>query len=215
MNKSIKSIQKKYYLINISYMNSLAIFGAIFYIYSQAQGFSFLEINLFGSLFWLVNFLTELPTGVFSDQYGRKISMILSSLIRGIGLLLLLFSYDNLNVLIFSATLTAIGESLKSGTLESWALEQIHVIDNTFDSTHLFSKDKLYLNSTNLIVTFIGAQLLAKINLHLPFILAPIMLLLNIILVLFLMDNDFKKTFKYKSRWYNSWKLICFFNRWI
>ena len=50
-------------------MSSLAIFGAIFYLYLQQLGFSFLHINLFGGTFWLVNFLTELPAGVFSDRY--------------------------------------------------------------------------------------------------------------------------------------------------
>lgn len=67
MHESIKKIQNKYYIINISYMSSLAIFGAIFYIYLQQQGFSFLQINMFSSVFWVVNFFTELPAGIFAD----------------------------------------------------------------------------------------------------------------------------------------------------
>lgn len=125
--------------------------------------------------------------------------MILSSLIRSIGLFLLLVSRANIFMLLTASALTAIAESLKSGTLESWALDRIHVIDPTFDSTQLFSKDKLYLSITNLSVTFIGAQLLAKINLQLPFLLAPLFFLLNIVIVSLLMDNDFNRHLQRKS----------------
>ena len=65
MVASIKRIQHAYFFINVSYTSSLAIFGAVFYLYLQQQGFSFLQINLFGSVFWFVNFLTELPAGIF------------------------------------------------------------------------------------------------------------------------------------------------------
>lgn len=199
MVASIKKIQHAYFFINVSYTSSLAIFGAVFYLYLQQQGFSFLQINLFGSVFWFVNFLTELPAGIFSDYYGQKASMILSSLIRSIGLFLLLVSRANIFMLLIASALTAIAESLKSGTLESWALDRIHVIDPTFDSTQLFSKDKLYLSITNLSVTFIGAQLLANINLQLPFLLAPLFFLLNIVIVSLLMDNDFNRHLQRKS----------------
>lgn len=188
METSIKKIKHAYFMINISYTSSPAIFGAIFYLYLQQLGFSFLHINLFGGTFWLVNFLTELPAGVFSDRYGRKASMILSGLIRALGLFLLLVSHHHIGRLLTAAALTAIGESLKSGTLESWALDRIHDLDPTFDSTQLFSKDKFYLSAANLIVTFLGAQLLAKINLQLPFILAPLLLLLNVLVVMCKMD---------------------------
>ena len=118
--------------------------------------------------------------------------MMISSLVRGGGLLLLLFSWSDISILLLSAALTSIGESLKSGTLESWALDKISLIDAEFDSTPFFSKEKLYLNIASLIITFLGAQILAEIDIRLPFIIAPIILFLNAVLVFFTMDNDFK-----------------------
>lgn len=72
METSIKKIKHAYFMINISYMSSLAIFGAIFYLYLQQLGFSFLHINLFGGTFWLVNFLTELPAAFFLIAISKQ-----------------------------------------------------------------------------------------------------------------------------------------------
>ncbi|KHF27255.1 hypothetical protein LR68_03951 [Anoxybacillus sp. BCO1] len=64
MDKQIRRIQTHYYLINILYMLSLSIFSAIFYVYLQQKGFTFLEINYFSIVFWAISFLTEILQGL-------------------------------------------------------------------------------------------------------------------------------------------------------
>ncbi|MCB5237667.1 MFS transporter [Niallia circulans] len=186
---SIKEIKIKYYIVNIFYMMSLAIFSAIFYVYLSSKGFSYLEINYFSIAFWLSSFLTEIPAGVFSDRYGRKRSLQVSILIRSVGLVFLYWT-PNIWVLIASGILTAIGESFKSGTLESWALERIKLIDSKYNSNNFFSLDKFLVTGTSMFIGLIGAQVIGQYNLSLPFIIAPIMLLLTGVIVHILIDND-------------------------
>ncbi|OSX54652.1 MFS transporter [Anoxybacillus ayderensis] len=189
MDKQIRRIQTHYYLINILYMLSLSIFSAIFYVYLQQKGFTFLEINYFSIVFWAISFLTEIPAGVIADRFGRKHAILLSILFRSFGLFLLFWS-PNVVLLVLCAILTAIGESFKSGTLEAWALDKIKVIDPHFESSKFFSIDRIYINLIGLVASFIGAQVLGKMDLGLPFLIAPNLMIFTGIVAYVLLDSD-------------------------
>lgn len=195
---SIKEIKTKYYVINVFYMASLAVFSAIFYVYLDSKGFSYLEINTFSIGFWIISFVTEIPAGVLSDRYGRKLSLQISIIIRSLGLFFLFWT-PNVLVLVISAILTAIGESFKSGTLESWAIEKIKEIEPNFDSTNFFSLDKFLITGSSMLVGLLGAQVIGQYNLSLPFIIAPILLMITGLVVQILLDQDYDVTVNTKG----------------
>lgn len=187
--EEIKKIKLQYYIVNTMYMSSLVIFSAVFYVYLKDRGFSYLEINLFSMTFWITSFFTEIPAGLIADKYGKKNSMLISVAIRVMGLILLWWS-KNVTILVLAALFTGIGESFKSGTLESWAIEKIRRVNSNFESSEFFSLDKILVNTVALIVTFIGAQVIAKINLELTFIIAPILLSVTGIVTYRVLDKD-------------------------
>ena len=115
--------------------------------------------------------------------------MLISVAVRVVGLILLWWS-KNVTILVLAALFTGIGESFKSGTLESWAIEKIRRVNSNFESSEFFSLDKILVNTVALIVTFIGAQVIAKINLELTFIIAPILLSVTGIVTYRVLDKD-------------------------
>lgn len=180
----IQQFERKYYVISTLFAFSLALFGATTALFLKRHGYSFLQINTFLMVFWIVNFLTELPTGVLADTYGKKFALQMATIVRSIGLILLFWS-PNQAVLLLSAGLTAIGESFKSGTLEAWALENIRAIDPDYRSASLFSTSGVAAKALSLLGGFLGAEVIGQLYLGLPFLLAALCLLFTGVLITF------------------------------
>ncbi len=158
------SIVKKYYIVSGIYNIGVAFFGGTLYLLMQQHGFSAADINLFLIVFWIVSFIFEMPSGIFADTFGPRRSVVLSSLLRILGLGILLVPSSALTILIVAAILTAISDTLKSSTLEAWVSNELHSknLDNFFANS---SK----LNTViNLLGGFFGAQILGKVNYAYP-----------------------------------------------
>ncbi|MFT8606639.1 MAG: MFS transporter [Liquorilactobacillus ghanensis] len=118
-----------------------------------------------------------MPSGILADKFGRINVFILSCLTRSIGLLFLFFDTGDGWSLIISAILTALGDSLYSGTLDSWFIEKAKFIDKNYQINNVFSLTTSISTAVSLISGFIGAQFLANINLGYPILAGAILLL--------------------------------------
>ncbi|MGY3718581.1 MFS transporter [Sutcliffiella cohnii] len=188
--KRINRIRNVYYLINAFYSLGISIFGAVLYLYFQDIGYNFAQINTFLAIFWIVSFITEIPAGVIADSYGRKNAVIASCIIRASGLFILFIDWGNITFLIAGAALTALGESLKSGSLESWMIDEIKKIDDTYTFEKIFSTSGALLTSLGLIAGFVGAQFIGEFQLALPVLIGGILLILTVLLVLLFVKED-------------------------
>lgn len=50
----------------------IMVFGGTLYLYMKSIHDSYADINLFLSIFWIVGFITEIPSSVIADTFGRK-----------------------------------------------------------------------------------------------------------------------------------------------
>lgn len=177
MNGSIRKLILKYNLITSLYTSGIGIWSGTIYLYMEQIHYSYGQINLFLSIFWIVTFLAELPSGILADSIGRMNTLILSCLVRSTGLLFLFFDWGNLTFLILSAILTALGDSLYSGTASSWVVDTIQDIEPNFDLGRVFSRNTAICSFVSLITGFFGAQVLANINLSYPILIGALLLL--------------------------------------
>jgi hypothetical protein len=92
---------------------------------------------------WLLEAFLEIPTGIFADRIGRRPSVILSFLIRGLGYSLLFFSHSP--VIAILGTLTAAtGGPFASGALDAWAVDRLAEFgDNTVSLDAMFTRSKI------------------------------------------------------------------------
>ena len=178
---------KFYYLYNISFTIGSSFFNPILYIYLLSKDFSFTEVGLYLSIFWLVSFMTELPCGAITDNIGAKNSILLSMIFKVIGLILLLS--NSLILLYISAILSAIAESFQSGTLTSWLVNVSNKNNEEINIDKILSRNSLYALFFSAIVGFISAKYVYVYYKSLSIILSMIVFIISLFITVLFMKN--------------------------
>ena len=178
---------KFYYLYSILSTTALSFFNPILYIFLLSKDFSFAEVGLYLSIFWLVSFMTELPCGAITDNIGAKNSILFSSVFRVIGLILLLS--NSLILLYISAILSAVAESFQSGTLTSWLVNVSNKNNEEINIDKILSRNSLYSLFFSAIVGFISAKYVYVYYKSLSIILSMIVFIISLFITLLFMKN--------------------------
>jgi MFS family permease len=111
--KRLESNIWKYYAYY--FLHLFFLFGAILTVYFLDIDLSLSKIMFMGSLTWIVSLILEVPSGIISDLYGRKTTLVISSL----GYLLwvvFLVIFENYLILLVSSIFCGIRLSFKSGS---------------------------------------------------------------------------------------------------
>ena len=178
---------KFYYLYNILFTVALSFFNPILYIYLLSKDFSFAEVGLYLSIFWLASFMTELPCGAITDNIGAKNSILLSSVFRVIGLILLLS--NSLILLYISAILSAIATSFQSGTLTSWLVNVNNKNNEEIDIDKVLSRNSLYALFFSAVIGFISAKYVYVYYKSLSIILSMTVFVISFLFTYIFMQN--------------------------
>lgn len=105
-------------------LGAFQIAGASWVALLAARGFSLVEIGFAESVFHVASLLFEVPSGVISDVFGRKKSMVLSQCMMLVSSLLMLVS-DSMAGVLSAMVFSAFGYNFASGTRESLAYETL------------------------------------------------------------------------------------------
>lgn len=106
-----KNIQKLYF---IKAIKSFMLTAPIIVLFFKQNGLSMKEVFLLQSFFSIVVLLLEVPTGYFSDMFGRKGSIIIGSVMASLGFFVYSLSHGFLGFLA-AETILGIGLSFVSG----------------------------------------------------------------------------------------------------
>ena len=164
-------LSNKFILYNTLLVSGIALFSPILYIFLISSGYSYTEAGTYLSIFWGVSAITELPTGIIADTIGQKFTVVISSFLRAIGLIILLM--DGFIFLIISAILTGIAESMMSGTLSSWLMNQTKDKE-ALNLDEVFSRAAFYGSVFSLIIGFLIAQYIFPYNSSFPILASSI-----------------------------------------
>lgn len=108
----------------ISAFGSFQIAGASWVVLLAARGFSLVEIGVAESVFHVASLLFEIPSGVISDVFGRKKSMIMSQCMFIISALFMMLSETMAGVYL-ALVLDALGYNFASGAREALAYDSL------------------------------------------------------------------------------------------
>lgn len=111
-------------LYTISILGSFQIAGASWVALLAARGFSLAQIGIAESVFHVASLLFEIPSGVISDVFGRKKSMILSQCMFLLSAFLMAFS-DGMPGVCVSLVASAFGYNFASGAREALAYDSL------------------------------------------------------------------------------------------
>lgn len=121
MSKIQKQIRNIY---TISALSSFQIAGASWVALLAARGFSLAQIGIAEGVFHMASLLFELPSGILSDVFGRKKSMVLSQCMFLLSALLMALS-EGLPGVCVSLVCSAFGYNFASGTREALAYDTL------------------------------------------------------------------------------------------
>ncbi len=102
-----------------SLLSRVYFFLPILVLWFQSLQFSQFEITLLISVFYLAATLSEVPTGIFSDHFGHKWAMTLSSLCQAVGAFVLAFS-QTFWIAILGELLMGLGQAFYTGSKEAY-----------------------------------------------------------------------------------------------
>ncbi len=137
------------------FFRSLHFIGAVFVpFFTEWAGLSFTQIMILQSWFMLWVFLFEVPTGAIADQFGRKSSLALGTIITALGALLYV-SMPNFYIFLIAEFVWAMGGALFSGANEAFVYDTLKKIKKSAQSKKIFAR----LDSAGLAGIMVGAPI--------------------------------------------------------
>ena len=172
----------KYYLFN--FLKEFALFSAVLVpFFTQWGNISLFKVQILQSWFMFWIFLLEVPTGAIADYFGRKISLILGSIVIALGVLV----YGNtprFEMFLLGEFILATGFALISGADQALLFDSLKEDKKEVESKKIFGKAHAF----NLLGIFISAPLgsfaASKLGLNAPMYLTAIPFFLAAIVAL-------------------------------
>lgn len=108
-----------------SILGNLSLTGAWVAILA-ARGYSLVEIGIAETIFHITSLICEIPSGVLADMFGRKNMLIISNVMRMIGSIIMIFSYDFFMICICMAFF-AMSYNFSSGSGDALAYDSLKI----------------------------------------------------------------------------------------
>ena len=124
-NQIRSNIQKIY---GLKFFAMFLILMPVIVPFFESKGIGMKGVYLLQSIFAITVFIMEIPSGYISDLLGRKNTLIVASVLKGLGFSLFPLA-DDLNILIFAEIILGIGASLSSGTDIAMIYDTLEVTD--------------------------------------------------------------------------------------
>lgn len=119
----IKKQLSRLYLSSV--LGNLSLTGAWVAILAT-RGYSLVEIGIAETVFHITSLIFEIPSGVLADVFGRKKMLIVSSIMRMIGNIVMIFS-DSLFMVCLSIAFQALSYNSSSGSGDALAYDSLKI----------------------------------------------------------------------------------------
>lgn len=162
----------------------------------QVANFTLAEIGLLGSLYFAVNFIADVPTGIFADRVGKVASLNIGAAMNIVSTLLYVF-YPTQVGIVCGVVIEALGYAFLVGPGEALVHDSLVVQKREGDYTKVVSRTQsisLVVNAGLLVLV----TMTYKIDPKLPFFIGS--LAYTVLLLASSFMNDVANTSKVKAR---------------
>jgi len=168
-----------YYLTE--FLNNLLFFIPI-YVAFQNHYLTLTQMGLLASVRYILMFLLELPTGVFADLWGRRISCAIGATLDALGLFLIVILPSNLWIII-GTLIRAIGESAMSGANTALIYDSLKQSGREDQYTTIAAREGILTQIALITSTLLGGFLFS-VSPTLPFLFSALSIFLSVFLYL-------------------------------
>jgi MFS family permease len=170
------------------FLNRLEMWLPITVLLVQKRGFSLTQYTILDAVWYASTLIFEVPTGVVTDRYGKKISLLIATLVESISLFILAFAHSFLAIFI-SYVLWGFGTSFETGTHDALIYDSLKQIDRETDYRRVMGRIRTLVILAGALGS-IMAGYLGGIELALPIFLTACIGLLTSPLLLLLAEPE-------------------------
>ncbi len=166
---TIRDIIRRYYTVWGLYSFAGGFLFGVYPIFLRSRGLSQFQINSVLATYFLVLFLTDVPTGAFADLLGRRRSYVLGASLR-VCAFLLYFVAHHYYVFLIAESIDGIGTTFGNGAIDAWGVDALDQAG--YDGL----KDRLFSRISQLTtIGFMGSAMIgayvADVNVAWPWLL--------------------------------------------
>ncbi len=185
---------RKFYILQ--FLTSLLFFTPVIVLFWQENGLSLTQIMLLQSWFSFLVVALDIPTGLFSDHYGRKHAIIISTIFFLLGCIIFSAGKNFLDFFIAEGCL-AIGVCFFSGTGSAFLYDTLLSYGKE-DTYKIVEGKSTFISYASIAIASIIGGLIAKISYrHTFFFMIPFFSAAVIVSLLLKEPRRHKKIYKY------------------
>jgi MFS family permease len=162
--------ERTYYLVFALYNLSWSFLGPMYALFLLHRGLDLFQINVVLATYLITAFLFEVPTGAVADLFGRKISFILSCVVRMFAFALYAYS-DTFPQFLLAEFIDAVGTTLASGALDAWAVDGMRAEGDRRATDRFFARAQM-LARTLMIASGLVSGYVADHNITWPWLIS-------------------------------------------
>ncbi len=186
--RPISDIIRRYYTLWGIYSFAGGFLFGVYPLFLRARGLNQFQINSVLATYFVVLFLTDVPTGAFADALGRRRSCVLGAMLR-VSAFMLYFFARHYFVFLIAESIDGIGTTFGNGAIDAWGVDALD--DAGYDGM----KDRLFSRISQLnAVGFMGSAMIgayvADINIAYPWLLGATGYLISGIFAYRLMHDE-------------------------
>ncbi len=180
--------ERTYYVVFALYNLSWSAVGAIYPLFLLARGMDLFQINAILAVYLFANFAFEVPTGAVADVFGRKVSFLLSCLVRAIAFAIYFWS-DSFAEFVFAELVDALGSTLASGALEAWAIDGMREEGDRSPADRIFSRGRMVSHAA-MIASGLAGGYIAQADIAYPWLVGVLGFVLTAVVAAWRMRRD-------------------------
>ncbi|MGH7814939.1 MAG: MFS transporter [Candidatus Binataceae bacterium] len=185
---TIRGILRRYYAVWAVYSLAGGFLFGVYPIFLHSRGLNQFEINSVLAAYFVVLFLTDVPTGAFADLLGRRRSFVLGAALR-VCAFLLYFAAHRYVVFLIAECIDGIGTTFGNGAIDAWGVDALDEAGYEGIKDRLFSRIAQLTSAGFMVSALIGAQV-ADIDLAYPWLLGAAGYFISMIVGWFLMRGE-------------------------
>jgi len=166
---AIRTITRRYYLLWWFYAFGGGFVFGVYPLFLRSRGLTELQTNSVLATYFLMTFLTDVPTGAFADALSRRTAFIIGCSLRTFSFALYFFAHHYLLFLV-AESIDAIGTTFGNGAVDAWAVDALDAAGFTGLKDRIFSRMS-QLTTTGWLLSAMVGSYVASINIAWPWIL--------------------------------------------
>ncbi|HUY18327.1 MAG TPA: MFS transporter [Candidatus Binataceae bacterium] len=135
----LRRVTRRYYAVSLIYAFAGGFLFGVYPLFLRARGLDQLEINSVMAVYFVVIFLTDIPTGAFADAIGRRNSFVIGCALRVIAFVVYFFAH-RYALFILAEIIDGVGTTFCNGAIDAWGVDAVDAAGYTGLKDRLFSR---------------------------------------------------------------------------